>query len=385
VFLTTHYFNDRIVEGHKILSNRIINAILMSTDWNVYVFSLEKPTKTKQSILYYQEITPGLQDWFASAVKIIRFLNSTNTKIIHILAYNKVFPILLDKTAHINQRSHRIIAHLYYHPEAFKNLGYKPIELFLKLGSFNMILTTSHTLKNFLVKKLRVSENRVRAIPPIIPQGFFEFDYQSSRKLTPELRKFYRVAESDFVISYIGHIIPQRGIFELLRAFKEASKFNQHLKLIVSYPNIVFKDLSLDYLTILKRMIEKYELTEKVLIIGKEDLNKLYTISDLLFFGFRDAFYFTYPPLVVCEAMAAGMPFIMKKSSLVMELFGEIAPVPVYQHANELSTTLSEIANNQQILLEISKKIRDVAKKTFSPESMIKNLIDTYLSMLSYE
>uniref|UniRef100_A0A7C5UT14 Glycosyltransferase n=1 Tax=candidate division CPR3 bacterium TaxID=2268181 RepID=A0A7C5UT14_UNCC3 len=248
-----------------------------------------------------------------------------------------------------------------------------------------MVLTTSNTLKDFLLKKLALSDEVIRVIPPIVPQEFFEFDYWSSRKLTPKLRRIYGLTESDFVISYIGHVIPQRGVFELLKAFKEASKLNPYLKLIISYPNIIFKDLSLDYLTILRRIVEKYALKEKVLIIGKQDLSKLYTISDILFFGFRDSFYFTYPPLVVCEAMAAGMPFIIKNSSLIAELFGNEIPVPVYQHVNELVDILCEIMSDRQVLLRISRKVKDIARKFFSPESAIIKLNNAYLYVLSYK
>jgi glycosyltransferase involved in cell wall biosynthesis len=246
-----------------------------------------------------------------------------------------------------------------------------------------MVLTTSNTLKDFLLKKLALSDEIIRVIPPIVPQEFFEFDYWLSRKLTPELRRIYGLTESDFVVSYVGHVIPQRGIFELLRAFKEVSKLNPYLKLVISYPNIIFKDLSLDYLTMLRRIIEKYALKEKVLIIGKQDLKKLYTISDILFFGFSDSFYFTCPPLVICEAMAAGMPFIIKSSSLIEELFGNEAPVPVYQHTNELIDILYGIASNQQTLLRISKKVKDIAEKFFSPRSVITKLNNAYSAVFS--
>jgi glycosyltransferase involved in cell wall biosynthesis len=381
-FLTANYFNNKISEGHKVLSDRIIDVVRSSIDWNVYILSLENPVEAKRDLLF-QEITPSLQEWFSSSIRIIGFLNSTDIDLIHILAYNKVFPTLLDLITHDGRKSHKKVVHLYYHPSAFKDPKYKPIELLIKTKIFDMVLTTSNTLKDFLLKKLALSDEVIRVIPPIVPQEFFEFDYWSSRKLTPKLRRIYGLNESDFVISYIGHIIPQRGVFELLKAFKEASKLNPYLKLVISYPNLVFKDSSLDYLTILRRIVEKYELKEKVLIIGKQDLNKLYTISDILFFGFRDSFYFTYPPLVVCEAMAAGMPFIIKNSSLMAELFGNETPVPVYQHVNELTDVLREIANNQQTLLRISKKVKGISEKKFSARNVVTKLNNAYSAVFS--
>jgi glycosyltransferase involved in cell wall biosynthesis len=380
-FLTANYFNNKISEGHKVLSDRIIDVVRGSTDWNVYIYSLEKPIEAERD-LPYREITPSLREWFSSSIRIISFLNSTDIDLIHILAFNKVFPTLLDLITHYWQKSHKKIVHLYYHPNAFKDLKYKPIELLIRTKIFDMVLTTSYTLKDFLLKKLALSDEVIRVIPPIVPQKFFEFDYWSSRKLTLKLRRIYGLTESDFVILYIGHVIPQRGVFELLKAFKEASKLNPYLKLVISYPNIIFKDLSLDYLTIFRRMVEKYALKDKVLIIGKQDLSKLYTISDILFFGFRDSFYFTYPPLVVCEAMATGMPFILRRSSLVKELFNDNPPVPVYNTLDELENILCDLTNKTSSLINVSKILKGLAIERYHPRDISAKLINLYSELV---
>lgn len=377
-YLTVNYFNDAIVEGHKILSKRIIDTA-KATGLGVSIFSLEvsRDISCENDNLHYQQLKTSTLDWIISTIKIFKTLKSVDVDIIHILAYNKFYPAIINKLNFFQKKQNSIIAHLYYHPNAFRKVEYKPIELLLKTKFFNKVLTTSHILKIFLTQRLKLPDNMVFYIPPIIPQKFFNYNYEASKRSMTRARRIFGLNEKDYVISYIGHIIPQRGIFELLKAFKNASKKNNHLKLLISYPNIVFRDFSIDYLTILKILIKKYKLQNKIVIIGKEDLRLLYTISDLLFFGFNEEFYFTFPPLVVCESMAAGVPFILKDSVVVDELFPERSPVPLYRNLEELTDLLISLPSNYSLLNEISIKIKTTARK-FSPKENIKRLYWIY-------
>jgi glycosyltransferase involved in cell wall biosynthesis len=371
-----------ITEGHKILSDRIIATLheLKGHYLDMYVISLEAKIRSEIDI-QYNELIPSYKDWFSSSIKIIRFLSENRVDLVHILAFNKVFFTVLFKMARLGRKNPKIIAHLYYHPMAFKFLEYKPIELLIKAKSFNGIFTTSNYLRDYLVSELSIDDRMVWVIPPLVPQEFFKIDYKSA-EYTSEIRRVYGFDENDFVIAYIGHIIPQRGIFELLKAFAEATKLNSDLKLVISYPNIIFKDLSYDYLSILRRMVDKYGLKDKVLILGKQLLTRIYAAADILFFGFSDSFYFTYPPLVVCEAMAAGVPFILKKSSLIKELFGDNVPVPVYEDVDNLTNILLEVANSRRALIDISRKLKSIAEEKFSPMSVINKLYIADLAIL---
>jgi len=378
--LTSHYFNDRIVEGHKVLSDRIIDTVSKSVDWNVLIISLERyDLKEKINGISYHEISPQYMDWLANAIRSSSILKSVD--VIHLLAYNKIFSVLLDRFT--SMKKHKIIAHLYYHPLAFRDPKYLPIKLLSKLRMFDAIITTSKALRERLVTYSPSLYDRAYFIPPLVPEDFFRFDYIPSRELTPQIKKKYGLNENDFVVSYVGHIIPQRGIFELVTAFKEASRCNSSLKLVISHSGIVFKDSSIDYLTLLRRLITKYNLEKRVVVLGKQDLRTFYTLSDLLFFGFKDSFYFTYPPLVVCEAMASGVPFILKSSSIIKELFIDRAPIYVYQRTNELVDMLCEIAENRQRLYTISKILKNNARM-FSPEVVMRKLIKVYYLTLMH-
>jgi glycosyltransferase involved in cell wall biosynthesis len=381
VFLTSHYFNNKITEGHKILSDRIINVVSKTTDWDIVVVSLERADlKERTHNVYYQEISPQHINWLSSTIKDFFNLKlSKSADVIHILAYNKIFPALINKLT--TTRRPKVVAHLYYHPLAFREVGYLPIKFLSRFRLFDAIITTSKALKEYFANYLPSYSDNVFFIPPLVPEDLFQFDYVSSRETSPRTKVKYGFNENDFVVAYIGHIIPQRGIFELIKAFKEASMCDSSLKLVISHSGIVFKDFGVDYLALLKRLIMRYGLEKRVVLIGERDLRELYTLSDILFFGFREGFYFTYPPLVICEAMAAGVPFILRSSMPAKEIF-EKPLVPVYSNIDQLIDILCSLPSRSASLHVISKNLKENATMNYHPKVVVSKLLKVYTVVL---
>jgi glycosyltransferase involved in cell wall biosynthesis len=81
--------------------------------------------------------------------------------------------------------------------------------------------------------------------------------------------------------------------------------------------------------------------------------------------------------------MASGVPFILKSSSIIKELFIDRAPIYVYQRTNELVDMLCEIAENRQRLYTISKILKNNARM-FSPEVVMRKLIKVYYLTLMH-
>jgi glycosyltransferase involved in cell wall biosynthesis len=126
----------------------------------------------------------------------------------------------------------------------------------------------------------------------------------------------------------------------------------------------------------------RYGLEKKVVLIGKKDLQELYTLSDILFFGFGEGFYFTYPPLVVCEAMAAGIPFILRSSMLVKEIFENTPLVPVYSNIDQLVNILCGLPGKSTSLRIISKNLKEKAIANYHPSAVVSKLLKLYAMVL---
>jgi len=381
-FLTLDYFNDNVIEGHRILSKRIIDAVKRNTSLSTYIFSLETARNLlPQEKIHFSRLTPSIWEWMASTYKIFEKLKTVDVDIVHILSYSSVFPALLNKLTPSRSKDFRIIAHIYYGPDAFKLLQYKFTELLLLMKSFEAVIATSKLLKEFLVKRTKLTDKMTFYIPPIVPKKFFDFDYNSLRSSTGKYKKLFGLKEDDFVISYIGHITPQRGVFELLKAFNKALGSNNRLRLVISPTNIVYQDLGLDYLSILEMLIKKYGLNHRVLIVEKQDPIQLFAMSDVLFLGFDKTFFFTFPPLIACEAVASGMPVILKQSPLVYELFSTEKSLPIYKDLDELTDIILDLADNKNRLSDISLRVKAEAVRKFMPEHIVSRLLKVYMSL----
>jgi len=381
-FLTLDYFNDNVIEGHRILSKRIIDVVKRNTSLSTCIFSLETARHLlPQEKIHFSRLVPSVWEWMISTYKIFEKLKTINVDIVHLLSYNNVFPALLNKLTPLRSKGFKIIAHIYYGPDAFKLLQYKFTELLLLTKSFDAVITTSKLLKEFLIKRAKLTDKMTFYIPPIVPKKFFDFDYNSSRSSTGKYRKLFGLKEDDFVISYIGHITPQRGVFELLKAFNKALGSNNRLRLIISPTNIVYQDLRLDYLSILEMLIKKYGLNHRVLIVEKQDPIRLFAMSDVLFLGFDKTFFFTFPPLIACEAMASGMPFILKQSPLVYELFSTEKSLPIYKDLDELADIILDLAGNKNRLYDISLRVKAEAVRKFMPKQIVSRLLKVYMSL----
>jgi len=381
-FLTLDYFNDNVIEGHRILSKRIIDAVKRNTSLSTYIFSLETARNLlPQEKIHFKRLVPSVWEWMTSTYKIFEKLKTVDVDIVHILSYSSVFPALLNKLTPSRSKDFRIIAHIYYGPDAFKLLQYKFTELLLLMKSFEAVIATSKLLKEFLVKRTKLTDKMTFYIPPIVPKKFFDFDYNSLRSSTGKYKKLFGLKEDDFVISYIGHITPQRGVFELLKAFNKALGSNSRLRLIISPTNIVYQDLSLDYLSILEMLIKKYGLNHRVLIVEKQDPIQLFAMSDVLFLGFDKTFFFTFPPLIACEAVASGMPVILKQSPLVYELFSTEKSLPIYKDLDELTDIILDLADNKNRLSDISLRVKAEAVRKFMPEQIVSRLLKVYMSL----
>lgn len=128
---------------------------------------------------------------------------------------------------------------------------------------------------------------------------------------TEELKNEYGLNSDDFVYLYTGRVCPEKGILELVRAFKRIAKENKNAKLVVvgsRWYNLIAKD---EYF---KKLIEEsrgYE--DRIVFTGyvfPEDMPAIYTLGDVLVIPsmWEEPF-----GVVALEGMAMKVPIIAIK------------------------------------------------------------------------
>ncbi|MCI8955885.1 MAG: glycosyltransferase family 4 protein [Eubacterium sp.] len=135
---------------------------------------------------------------------------------------------------------------------------------------------------------------------------------------TKALKRKYNINKSDFVYMYTGRVCPEKGILELVKAFKKISKENPNSKLMVvgsRWYNQIAKD---EYFE--KLLKEAEGLEEKIIFTGyifPEDMPSIYTLADVLVIPsmWEEPF-----GVVALEGMAMKLPIITTNSGGLIEI-----------------------------------------------------------------
>ncbi|MCC3358349.1 N-acetyl-alpha-D-glucosaminyl L-malate synthase BshA [Bacillus sp. REN16] len=187
------------------------------------------------------------------------------------------------------------------------------------------------------------------------------------------LRKRYGIGEDEKVIIHVSNFRKVKRVPDVVYAFNLIQKeVKSKLLLVGDGPE----------LTTARKLINKFGLTDKVLLLGKqENLSELYSISDLkLLLSEKESF-----GLVLIEAMACGVPTIGTNAGGIPEVIEE----GVDGYICELGD-IEDIANKSIALLKdfnLHKKMSDQAirsvQQKFNSERIVNEYEDLYYSILT--
>ncbi|NWF86391.1 glycosyltransferase [Candidatus Bathyarchaeota archaeon] len=199
-------------------------------------------------------------------------------------------------------------------------------------------------VSNFTAKALR--DNGISKSKIFVSGNAINFDFISGIKP-------YRY-EKIFDGVFAGRISKEKGIFNLVEAWKKVVKNKENVKLL-----IIGSGLELDSL---KKMIAKDELEDNILIYGRCSDIKLYSLL-------KSSKVFIFPSLfegwgiAVAEALACGLPVVAYDIPALRETFGScknVFLVPVGDIDRITCEVLELLNTTNGNLCEIS---RDYAKK----------------------
>lgn len=181
------------------------------------------------------------------------------------------------------------------------------------------------------------------------------FDANKKDK-TDELKEKYGIKKNDFVFLYTGRVCPEKGILELVKAFKELSKMYDNIKLLVvgsRWYNLIAKD---EYFEQLIEESKGYE--DKIVFTGyvfPEDMPDIYTLGDTLVIPsmWEEPF-----GVVALEGMAMKVPMIVTNSGGLVE----VADSKISMVVDKNSNVVEKLANAMEKMLS-DKQVREGLKE----------------------
>jgi glycosyltransferase involved in cell wall biosynthesis len=206
----------------------------------------------------------------------------------------------------------------------------------------SQIITMSHSVKEDILRKFKISREKIKVIYPGINEIFFMT--QSEEKLINTQKK-YRLPEK--FILYVGNIEPKKNILRLIESFENLIR-----KQDVPHSLVIAGRFAWKYGDIIR---VKKQNDERIIFPGyihQSDLPALYTLADLFVFP---SLYegFGIPPL---ESMACGTPVIASDKGALPETTGDCAFLVDPLSVDSITSAMLELLQNQTLRYRLIKK-----------------------------
>jgi glycosyltransferase involved in cell wall biosynthesis len=198
---------------------------------------------------------------------------------------------------------------------------------------------------------------------------------QFSTDQNQEVRTGLGVHQKDFVFIFVGRLVRDKGINELVRAFKHLKFKIDHLKLLLVGPY----EPELDPLT--SDTLEEIESNPNIITTGfQEDVRPYFCISQALVFpSYREGF-----PNVVMQAGAMGLPGIVTDINGCNEIIEEAKNgliIPPKDTA-ALQQAMHKLVEDQDLYHDLKTNARSMITSRYEQRLVWEALLEEYKRLL---
>ena len=346
---------DKILDGQLAFMNNHYEVIAVSSEKEYLTRCAKNEGVRFKHIEMTRKITP-FKD-FISLIKLISFLKKERPLIIHSHTPKAgILAMLASKITNIPIRLHTVGGLPLMEEKGSKK---KMLELIEKLTySFStFVFTNSNGLYKYIIDNNYVSKSKLKVIGNGSSNGV-DVNYFSptcvSEKEKEKLKSSLGILGNDFTFVFVGRIVADKGINELIKAFDTISFQNDAVKLLL----VGEQESELDPLN--ERTLNLIRNNNKIIETGfQKDIRPFLAISNALVFpSYREGF-----PNVVMQAGAMELPVIATNINGCNEII-----------VNEKNGVLIELKNNGAIEKAMVRLIED--------EAFYKNLKSNARSMI---
>ena len=236
------------------------------------------------------------------------------------------------------------------------------------------VYPNSFGLRDIIIKSKFTNENKLKVIGNGSSNGIDTNHFNPSLFSDYEkkmLQKSLKIKDTDFIFIFVGRLVGDKGVNELIEAFDLLSIKNNKIKLLLVGP---YEDELDPIQTISKQKILK---NIQIISVGfQEDVRPYFAISDLLVFpSYREGF-----PNVVMQAGAMGLPSIVTNingcNEIIIDNFnGLIIPK---KDSNSLKESMQFFLENKTKFNEYSENSRNHIVEKYHCKIIWKLLLKEY-------
>lgn len=203
-------------------------------------------------------------------------------------------------------------------------------------------------------------------------------DYFSSKAISTKeqlaLRKIVNLQEDDFVFIFVGRLVGDKGINELVKAFSQLETPNSKLLLVGLFESEI-DPLDLD-------VLKEIETNSNIISVGfQTDVRPYFAISNCLVFpSYREGF-----PNVVMQAGAMELPSIVTDINGCNEIIiegnnGIIIPV---KNVEAIVEAMQKLYTNHDFYNQLKQNARSMIQSRYEQSVVWNALLDEYNLLIS--
>ena len=314
-----------------------------------------------------------------SLIKLLKILKSLNPSIIHTHTPKAgLMGMIAGKILGIPIRMHTIAGMPLM---SFRGLIKIVVKLTEKLtyGAATNLYPNSIGLMNYIIENGLTKKEKLKVLANGGSNGidikkFTPNEFKQNKNFKNNFKRDIGIKEDELIFVYIGRLHKDKGILELLNAFKVISN-EFAAKLLLVGPTDKYTKKSLP------QIFETLETHKDIFYVGRRnDVRPYYYISDVLVFpSYREGF-----PGVVLEAGAMGLPSIVTNINGCNEIIENGVNGLIVEPKNEeqLKDAMIRLYKDKKLRIKLANNSRKVIVEKFSNKIVWEAMKNEYERLL---
>ena len=232
------------------------------------------------------------------------------------------------------------------------------------------IIVISEYLKNDIIKRFpKIDTNKI-----ILLKNGIKTDYNFNEFNKLNERKSLKIMDNEIVILFVGRIVKEKGIEELINAINELN--NRRIKLLIVGSHNFGKNSKSDFS---KKMDIKFrEMGNQVIFTGfvsHQDVWKYYCVSD---FAVLPSIWEEPAGLTMIEASACGVPIITTNSGGILEYINSNYSIILKNDdklIENLKNAIIEMTRNYDKYVQLAQKQKENIIRKFDENVYYNNFL----------
>ena len=366
---------EKLLENQPRFFSEYFNITLVSSDEE----RLAK-VASDQGVQYFpleitRKITP-LQD-LRCLVRLVRFLRQEKPHFVHSHTPKAgIIGMLAAYIAGVPVRMHTVAGLPLMEATGVKRWVLNTVERITYFCSTH-VYPNSKGLETFILQNKFCTSKKIKVLGSGSSNGidtsYFDPEMVSQAQQVA-LKNELSIEPKDFVFCFVGRLVKDKGVNELIDAFIQISKKHLNAKLLI----VGHTEADLDPL--LPKTLHNIEFNERIIEVGfQKDIRPYLAIADLFIFpSYREGF-----PNVILQANAMGVPCIVSDINGCNELIkqGENGLIVPAKNSKILKEQMELLLENPNYLKASKAEIRNFIRSNFEREVFWELLLKEYKAL----